>query len=208
VNNTGKIGLFRILSESSVAAGVRRIEAVTGTGVLSLLRDREALIAEAAHTMKVQNPADLAKKAQQLQSDLSAARKELEAMEAKMASSKLDDILRGAVDVKGCRLICGRLDGMKPDAARNLADDVKANDPTAVLVLALVSDGKLNFMAAAGKDAVSKGAHCGKLVGAVAAVTGGKGGGRPDNAMAGGQDAEKVADALAAAADLLAAQIK
>jgi alanyl-tRNA synthetase len=97
---------------------------------------------------------------------------------------------------------------MNVDMARTLCDDIKAKHENAVIVLAIVDGDKLNFLAGAGKTAVAQGAHAGKLVGAVAAFTGGKGGGRPDNAMAGGKDASKIADALAAAAEVLTAQIK
>jgi alanyl-tRNA synthetase len=110
--------------------------------------------------------------------------------------------------VGSVRLITASLTDMQPDAARSLADEIKATYPDAVAVLALNTPEKLNFLAVAGKDAVLAGAHAGKLVGAVAAVTGGKGGGRPDNAMAGGQDRAKIADALASAADTLKGMLK
>ncbi len=207
-NNTGKIGLFKIISETSVAAGVRRIEAVTGTGVLKLIAERDALIAQTATELKVQNPADIAKRAAVLQGELHTAKREIEALNAKVAASKLDAIISGAVEVSGLRLICARLDDMQPDAARTLADEIKANDENAVAVLALTYGGKLNFLCVAGKAAVAKGAHAGKLVGAVAAISGGKGGGRPDNAMAGGKDMDKITDALAVAKAALEGMVK
>ena len=207
-DNTGKIGLFKIISESSVAAGVRRIEAVTGLGVLKLIADKDKLIADTANELKVQNPADLSKKAIQLQTELHGARKEIEALNTKLASSKLGDILACAKDVGSVKLISTKLTDMQIDAARTLADDIKANHPDTVAVLAVASADKLNFIAVAGKDAVSAGAHAGKLVGAVAAVTGGKGGGRPDSAMAGGKDSGKVDEALSAAEATLASMLK
>ena len=117
--------------------------------------------------------------------------------------------MKNAVSVKDgkVRLVTAKVD-MAADVARSLADEIKANYADTVALLAICNDGKLNFLAVAGKDAVAAGAHAGKLVGAVAAVTGGKGGGRPDNAMAGGKDASKIAEALAAAAEVLTAQIK
>ena len=207
-DNTGKIGLFKIISESSVAAGVRRIEAVTGYGVLALIAHKDALINETASELKVPNPADLSKRASQLQSELHAAKKEIEALNAKLASSKLGDILASAKQVGSLKLIATRLSDMQLDAARALADDIKANHADTVAVLALTSADKLNFIAVAGKDAVAAGAHAGKLVGAVALATGGKGGGRPDNAMAGGKDASKIDEALALAESTLSSMLK
>ena len=207
VDNTAKVGLFKIVSESSVAAGVRRIECVTGLGVLGLLADREKLIADTAREVKAQNTADLARRVAAVVSEVREAKSEIEALNAKLASSKLDAILASAVDVKGVKLVTARLDGMNINAARSLTDTIKSNADT-VAVLAVVADGKLNFLACAGADAVKAGAHAGKLVGAVAAIASGKGGGRPDSAMAGATDVSAVEKALASAADILAGQIK
>jgi alanyl-tRNA synthetase len=208
VSNTGEIGLFKIISESSVAAGVRRIEAVTGTGVLKLISQKDALINDTAAALKVQNPVDISKRAVALGEELHAAKKEIDSLNAKLASGKLDTILSSAVSVGAYKLITARLDDMQPDAARALADEIKANDASAVAVLAITFGGKLNFIAVSGKDAVSGGAHAGKLVGAVASVTGGKGGGRPDNAMAGGKDEGKIDEALASAKATLESMLK
>ena len=208
VDNTAKIGLFKILSESSVAAGVRRIEATTGEGVLRLLAEKNALIADTAKEMKVQKPADLAKRAAQMQSEILAMKKEIESLNSKIAASKLDSIMAEAVSVGSVRLVATDMGNMQVDAARSLADEIKARYDDVVAVLAIAPEGKLNFLAIAGKNAVAAGAHAGKLVGAVAAVTGGKGGGRPDNAMAGGRDTEKIAEALASANATLAGMLK
>ena len=208
VDNTGKIGLFKIVSESSVAAGVRRIEAVTGTGVLALLNQKDALIHTTAKELKVNNPADISAKATQLQSELSAAHKEIDALNGKIAASRVDDLLSKAVTVGAVRLITADLGAVAADIARSMNDRIKEQCPDAVIVLAIAADGKLNFLAAAGKDAVAHGAHAGKLVGSVAAITGGKGGGRPDNAMAGGQDTSKIAEALASAKATLEGMLK
>ncbi len=206
-NNTGKIGMFKIISETSVAAGVRRIEAVTGLGVLSLIKANERLIAETANVLKAQNPSDIAKRAAQMQNELYSAKKEIEALNAKLASSKLSDILSGAIQLGAVRLVSAKLD-LELDAARTLADDIKANNADMVAVFAVGSADKFNFIAVAGKDAVAKGANAGKLVGAVASATGGKGGGRPDSAMAGGKDFSKLGEALALAQGTLEAMIK
>ncbi len=207
-DNTGKIGLFKIISESSVAAGVRRIEAVTGLGVLKLMADKDKLICDTAKELRVQNSADLAKRAEQLQAELAHAKKEIDALNAKLASSKLGDIMASAEEINGIKLVAVQLSDMQIDAARALADDIKGRYDDTVAVLAVGNAEKFNFIAVAGKTAVAKGAHAGKLVGAVAAATGGKGGGRPDSAMAGGKDFAKVSDALAEAKSALMGMIK
>ncbi len=205
--NTGNIGLFKIISETSVAAGVRRIEAVTGMGVLRLISSKDKLIADTASELKVQNPLDIAKRATQLQGEVAQMKKEIETLNSKLAGSKLDEVLANAVDVKNVKLVTFVAEGMEIDAVRSLTDKIKAEHADTVAVIAVKGD-KLNFIASAGKDAVTSGAHAGKLVGAVASVTGGKGGGRPDNAMAGGQDASKVNEALASAKATLEGMLK
>ncbi|MBQ7173516.1 MAG: alanine--tRNA ligase [Clostridia bacterium] len=208
VDNTAKIGMFKILSESSVAAGVRRIEAVTGEGVLRLLAEKNALLTDTAKELKAQKAADLPRKAAQVLADLSAARKEIDTLNAKLAASGLDALIASAIPVKNIRLVASKLSGTGMDAARSLADEIKARYDDLVAVLAVEGEDKVTFLAVAGKDAVASGAHAGKLVGEVAAVTGGKGGGRPDNAMAGGKEIAKTAEALAKAEEILAAQLK
>jgi len=208
LDNTAGVGLFKIVSESSVAAGVRRIEAVTGREVLTLISDQQKLIGDTATELKAQNPSDITKRAAQLQVEAKEMKREIESLNSKLAATKLSSIMSSAKDVKGVSLVTARLDDMQIDAARALADEIKANNSDMVAVLAIANGDKLNFIAVAGKDAVSAGAHAGKLVGAVAAVSGGKGGGRPDNAMAGGQDVSKIDASLAAAADILSGQLK
>ena len=208
LDNTAEIGLFKIVSESSVAAGVRRIEAVTGKGVLEMIANQQLLLRGACAELKAQNLTDLVKRAGAVQTELREAKKEIEALNAKLASGKLDSILSSAKSVGSVRLVTAKLTDMQPDAARTLADEIKANYADIVAVLALATPEKLNFLAVAGKDAVAAGAHAGKLVGAVAAVTGGKGGGRPDNAMAGGQDRSKIEEALATAETVLGGMLK
>lgn len=207
-DNTGKIGLFKIISESSVAAGVRRIEAVTGMGVLGLIAKSDELIRTTANELKVQNPNDIAKKASALQGELSAMKKEIEELNSKLAAGKMDSVLSSATQVGEVKLIATVAEGMDLDSARSLTDRIKAEHSDTVAVIAVNAHGKLNFIAVAGKDAVSHGVHAGKLVGAVASVTGGKGGGRPDSAMAGGVDASKVGEALASAEAVVAGMLK
>ncbi|MBO5883844.1 MAG: alanine--tRNA ligase [Clostridia bacterium] len=207
VSNTAKVGLFKIISESSVAAGVRRIESTTGLGVLAILEDQKKTIVDTATELKTQ-PTEIAKRAAQLQGELHSMKKELDSLNAKLASSKLSSILDGAAILGNVKLATAKLDDMQIETARALADEIKANNPDTVAVLAINAAGKLNFIAVAGKDAVAAGVHAGKLVGAVAAITGGKGGGRPDNAMAGGQDTSKISEALAVAEAQVKAMLK
>jgi alanyl-tRNA synthetase len=202
-SNTGNIGLFKITSESSVAAGVRRIEAVTGLGVLHLIGKQEALIAQTAAELKVPNANDLAKRANVVMGEIASLKKEIEVLNNKIAASKLDGVLGSAKQIKSVKLIAFNAEGMDVDSARTLGDKIKAEHADTVAVLAVNANGKLNFIAVAGKDAVANGVHAGKLVGAVAAVTGGKGGGRPDSAMAGGADVSKIDEALAKASEIV-----
>ncbi|MBE6558021.1 MAG: alanine--tRNA ligase [Ruminococcaceae bacterium] len=208
VDNTGKIGLFKIISESSVAAGVRRIEAVTGTGVLALLGQKDALIHSTAKELKVNNPADIAHKATQLQSELNAAHKEIESLNGKIAASQVSDLIKNAVSVGDFKLVTVHMPGLAVDIARSMTDKIKDTYADVVAVIAISDGESVKFLSCAGKDAVAHGAHAGKLVGAVAAVTGGKGGGRPDSAMAGGKEFSKLNEALASASATLASMLK
>ena len=207
-DNTANLGLFRIISESGVAAGIRRIEAVTGTGVLKLLEEREALISETAQALKAANANDMPHRAHQLSDEISKQKKEIDSLNSKLAGSKLDDILAGAEAVGAVKIATADLGAASVDAARALLDKIRDKDASIVAVLAICDGQKLNFLASAGADAVKAGAHAGKLVGAVAQITGGKGGGRPDSAMSGGKDVSKLAEALSAAKDILAGQLK
>ncbi len=202
VSNTGEIGLFRILSESSVAAGVRRISAVTGEGVLSLLDGREGLLAGVCERLKAPSFADLLVRAEQLNAEMKETKRRLEAAEAEVARGRLTALLASAEPIGDIRLLTAKL-SMTVDEARSLADTVKESCADTVAVFAVTAGEKLTFLVAAGKDAVKAGVHAGKLVAAVAAVTGGRGGGRPDSAMAGGADRTKVDLALAAAKEML-----
>ena len=204
VDSTGEIGLFKIISESSVAAGVRRIEGTTGLGVLNLLIAKEDLILECARELKVQNPDSIAKKAHSLQGENKDLRHELEVANAKLSEIKTEGLLSGIKTVGKFRLLTAKVD-MRPDGARGLADTVKAKYSDAVAVFAAVSDGKLNFVASAGSEAVKLGAHAGNILREISAICGGKGGGRPDSAMSGGRDLDKVDEALLAVEKILSA---
>ncbi len=208
LDNTAKAGLFKIVSESSVASGVRRIVGVTGTGVLDFLAAKEALILETAKVMKVNNPADIASRAAQMGAEASSLKREIDSLNSKLAGGKLDSLIASAKDVKGVRLITADLGDATMDAARSLGDAIKDKCPDAAAVLALHSGDKLNFVSVCGKDAVANGAHAGNLLRAVSAVCGGKGGGRPDSAASGGKDIDKIPEALAEAENVLAGMVK
>ena len=203
VSNTGNIGLFKVISESSVAAGVRRIEGTTGTGVLALLGEKDALIRDTARELKSPNPNGIAKKAESLQNEIKELKRELESANAQIANAKAEALFSGIKQVGKFKLLAAKVE-MRPDQARGLCDTVKDKYSDAVAVFAAVADGKLNFAVAAGADAVKSGAHAGNILREVATICGGKGGGRPDSAMGGGRDIDKIPEALAKAEEILA----
>ncbi|MBQ8290569.1 MAG: alanine--tRNA ligase [Clostridia bacterium] len=202
VSSTGNIGLFKVISESSVAAGVRRIEGTTGLGVLALLAEREGLILDTAKELKVQNVNTIAAKAQALQGQMRDMKRELDSLSSKLSELKSASLTDSIKEVGSFRLLTARVD-MKPDAARGLLDTVKSKYSNIVAVLAVVCEGRLNFVAAAGPDAVKAGAHAGNILKEISAICGGKGGGRPDSAMSGGKDISMVDKALDAVEGLL-----
>ena len=203
VQNTGSIGLFKVISESSVAAGVRRIEGTTGLGVLGLLAERDELIRDTARELKSPNPQGVAKKAAAMQSEMKELRRELESANSRIAEMKTASLLNEIKQVGAFKLLTAKVE-MRPDAARGLCDTVKAKHPDAVAVFAAVNDGKLNFVACAGTDAVAAGAHAGNILKDISVICGGKGGGRPDSAMSGGKDLDKIGEALARVEEILA----
>ncbi len=203
LDNTAKAGLFKIISESSVAAGVRRIEAATGYNVLKLMEEKEEMIASAAHEMKLPNPADLVKRSAQLMGELKDAKAEITALEEKMASAKLASLVSSARPVNGFALVTAKVEGVSLDAVRTVCDNLRAASGASVAVIAVVNGDRLNFVASCGKDAVAKGIAAGRLVKEVAALCGGGGGGRPDFATAGGKDLSKIDMALASVESLL-----
>ena len=208
VDNTSKLGLFHIVSESSVAAGVRRIEAVTGTGVLNVLKTQKALVAEVAENLKAQNPADAPKRATAVMTELKETRQALADAESKLSSGKLADILKDAVTLGDVKIATKKLSNVLPDALRQMTDTAKAENDNLVTVLAAVNGEKITFCVSCGKTALSQGAHAGNLVREVAKITGGNGGGKPDSAMAGGKDANKIDEALNLAQEILKSQLK
>ena len=204
VKNTSNIGLFKIVSENSVAAGVRRIEAVTGTGVLSLIDEYKGTIDKAAAAIKAPNASELAAKCAAAATEIKDLEKQIAELNSKLASGQLDTVLDNAKAYKNVRISSVKLSGVKPDVLRTMGDQIKDKAPDIIAVL--VSDSSM--LCVSGKEAVSAGAHSGKIVQKIAAVTGGKGGGRPDNAMAGIGDVSKVDEALAALENVVAEFVK
>ena len=205
--STGNIGLFKILSESSVAAGVRRIEAVTGFGVMKLIEKKDSLISGTAAVLKAANPLDLTKRAEQLQDELRSLKKETEALQAKIAASQASDLLADAVSVSGIRIIRKKTEGMNLDAVRTITDNLRSSNPDIVAVFSTNDGGRLNLIASCGKDTVSKGVPAGNLIREIAKIAGGGGGGRPDFATAGAKDPAKIDVALDAVVSLVQGMI-
>jgi len=195
LTNTGMAGLFRIASESSVAAGVRRIECVTGYNVIALLDQKDQTIRNIAETIK-SSVNDVEVRAQALTAEVKQAQRDVEALNAKLASSKLDAIINSAVSVGTVRVASAAFTDLSVDSVRTMGEMIKDKYADMVAVLAVVGADKLNFVCACGKQANASGALAGNVVRKVAELCGGKGGGRPDVALAGGKDADKVPDAF------------
>ena len=206
--NTAEAGLFKLLSESGVAAGTRRIEAVTGAGVLEYIKEKDALIARTAAALKTNLLGEIDKKAEAVVSESKESARKLEALNAKLAGGKADEIMSGAKEVNGVTIVVGRADGLSVPDLRTMGDKIKESIDCGVAVLASLTDGKLMFLASATKNAVAKGVHAGNIIREVTKLAGGSGGGKPDMAQGGGKDASKTDEALAAVEALVAAQIK
>ncbi len=204
VENTSHIGLFKILSESSVAAGVRRITAVTGLGVLATLEDYKKLALDVAGELKTANIHELPAKVAQLSGELKEKDRKIATLEARVAAGMVSEMMAAGETVGDVRVIARVVTNMEIPVARTLCDTIKEKFDDTVLVLAIISEGKLTFISACGKAALSAGCHAGNIVREVAKLTGGNGGGRPDNAMAGGKDLEKANYAISKVAEIVA----
>ena len=196
VKNTAQIGCFKILSEASVAAGIRRIEATTGYGVLNLLDDRTSELANTAVALKANNMKDVAARAQAVTAELKEANKQLEIAKAKLASSQIDGLFQNATDVDGVRIVTVYLNGTTPDTLRSMMDKLRDKEPNAVGALIGTDGSKTTLAVGVGKNALARGLKAGALVKQIAAIAGGNGGGKPDFAMAGIRDTSKIDDAL------------
>ena len=195
LKNTAEAGLFKIISESSVASGVRRIEGTTGKGVLELIAEQNDLIENTAKELKIQNPHDIDKRAAQLFAELKAEKTEREKLNDKLAASAVESILNNKVKAGKFTLISGQTNGLAVNAVRGVLDKIKS-EPDTVGVISTCVDGKYNLIVAASDGAVKLGANAGNIIKALCAIVGGGGGGRPDSATAGVKDGSKLPEAF------------
>ena len=207
VASTGELGLFKIVSEASVAAGVRRIVALTGTGVLNYLNECEDTVKFASATFKSADN-EVKDRITAIVAENKAKDKEIQNLNAEMTKLKSADMFSSAIDVDGLELYTAKVDGTTPDALRSMGDDVKTKGDNVVAVLAGVNGDKANFVAVCGKGAIAKGVKAGDLVKEVAKIANGGGGGRPDSAMAGAKDVTKVDEALSKTEEIVKSLIK
>ena len=207
VASTGELGLFKIVSEASVAAGVRRIVALTGTGVLNYLNECEDTVKFASATFKSADN-EVKDRITAIVAENKAKDKEIQNLNAEMTKLKSADMFSSAVDVDGLELYTAKVEGTTPDALRSMGDDVKTKGDNVVAVLAGVNGDKANFVAVCGKGAIAKGVKAGDLVKEVAKIANGGGGGRPDSAMAGAKDITKIDEALSRAEEIVKSLIK
>ena len=199
LDNSAKAGLFHILGESSVAAGVRRIEATTGKNVLDCIYEADKLVDGIATAFKANNRNELPKRAAELTEEIKVLKKELEQLKLQTALSQIE----ASEKVGAFTLTVGKFNDMTADTLRAAIDTIKDKDPSAVCVFACICNGKLTFAAGCGKEAVKNGAHAGNILKKVSVITGGGGGGRPDSATSGGKDISKLDEALSAVKDIL-----
>lgn len=203
VANSGLVGAIKITSESGVAAGVRRIEAVTGDGIARALGRDEKLIADTASAMKTQ-PANLQERAEALNEEIRALKKELDGLKKQSMGSSADELIANAEEINGAKLVTAKFDGIGVDELRDLSDQLKSKSKGLVNVLAAVNDGKVTFLISISDELVEKGLHAGKMIKEVAKAAGGGGGGKANMAQAGARDASRIDDAFAKARELLA----
>ena len=206
VSNTSSIMLFKILSESGIAAGVRRIEALTGNAVLEYYKKQEALLQEASKALKV-NSGEILEKIAHLQEEVKTLQSENESLKSKMAQGSLGNVMDKVVEVDGVKLLAAKVEGVDMNGLRDLGDSLKEKLGEGVVLLAAVNGGKVNLLAMVTESAQKAGAHAGNLVKAAAAIVGGGGGGRPNMAQAGGKNPEKADEAVEAAAEILKGQL-
>ena len=206
VSNTGAISAFKIVSENGVAAGVRRIEALTGNGVFAYYRDLERTLEEASRVMKTAS-ASLVEKCEHVMAEMKALSSENESLKSKAAKEALGDVMDQVTQIKGVKLLATSVDGVDMNGLRDLGDQLKEKLGEGVVVLLSAREGKVNMVAMATDGAVKSGAHAGNLIKGIAALVGGGGGGRPNMAQAGGKNPAGIPDAIAEAAKVLEEQI-
>ncbi len=203
IDNTSRIGLFRITSENSVAAGVRRIEAVTGKNVLAVMDEMSGILTGAMKLLKANNVNSILSAGEKLMEDLKAKDREIESLTDKMASQKVTSMLASAKESDGIKIAAGRFDDTNTAALKSMTDRVLETAPDCIAVMFSTDGGKGNISVACGKEAQKKGAHAGKIIKAVAELVGGKGGGKPERAMAGIGDISKIDAALSKTTDVV-----
>ena len=206
VANTGNIMLFKIVSESGIAAGVRRIEALTGNGVLEYYKKQEELLHEAAKALKA-NPAEIVEKIGHLQGEVKALSSENESLKSKLAQGALGDVMDQVEEVKGVKLLATSIEDVDMNGLRELGDNLKEKLGEGVIVLASQKDGKVFLVAMVTDEAQKAGAHAGNLIKAIAGCVGGGGGGRPNMAQAGGKNPAGIPEAVAKVKEILESQI-
>lgn len=206
VKNTSQIQAFKIVSESGIAAGVRRIEALTGDGVFAYYRNMENMLHELAKTMKT-TPSELLTKAQNMTAEIKNLNSELESLKSKLAKDSLGDVMNQVKEIAGVKVLAAKVEGVDMNGLRDLGDQLKEKLGEGVVVLLSAAGPKVNLIAMATDGAMKSGAHAGMLVKAVAAVVGGGGGGRPNMAQAGGKDASKIDEAVAKAYEVAETQL-
>ena len=207
VNNTGVISVFKIVSESGIAGGTRRIEALTGKGVFDYYKSLEKKLEEAARVMKT-TPASLVERCEHVLAELKSVQSENESLKSKAAKDALGDVMNQVVEVKGVKLLATSVDGVDMNGLRDLGDQLKDKLGEGVVVLLSNQDGKVNMVAMATQGALDKGAHAGNLIKGIAALVGGGGGGRPNMAQAGGKNPAGIPDAIAEASMVLEGQLQ
>ncbi len=207
VSNTGKITTFKLVSEAGVAAGVRRIEALTGEAVFAYYKDVEKTLAEAAKAAKV-TPANLIEKIEHMLADMKAMQSEIESLKSKAAKDALGDVMNQVVEVNGVKLLATSVEGVDMNGLRDLGDQLKDKLGQGVVVIASSANDKVNLIAMATDEAMAKGAHAGNLIKGIAGLVGGGGGGRPNMAQAGGKNPAGIPDAIAKVSEVLADQVK
>ena len=206
VGHTGEIASFKILSESGVAAGVRRIEAITGNNVTAYYQEMEERLNAVARVLKT-SPATLLDRAEHLMAEMKVLQSENESLKSKAAKDALGDVMNQVKEVKGVKLLAASVAGVDMNGLRDLGDQLKAKIGEGVIVLISDCDGKVNMVAMATQGAMDKGAHAGNLIKGIAALVGGGGGGRPNMAQAGGKNPAGIPDAIAKCEEVLAAQV-
>ncbi len=207
LNNTAKVGAFRITGESSVASGVRRIEMITGSAVRQMMDDTDMTMVQLAETIKAASTADILRRAQQLMDELKEEKRVIEQYKAKESAGGADDMIKAAKEIGGVKVVTKKMGESDANALRQLGDVLRDKDDAIVAAMVATNGAKITILVVCGKEAVKKGIKAGDIIKSVAPIMGGKGGGKPDSAMGGGSDASKIDEALAAVESFVAEKL-